>query len=215
MSSSTKRHHTEYSVCSAAIACTAFARRERLRSRLGETEVAHLALLDEAFHRADGVFDRHARVDPMLEVEVDRVDLQAAEAPVAGFGNVLRPAVRGRLAVRRADVAELGCEHRLGSIAVCERASNQLFVLAVAVGVGGVEEVCPGVEGLADGGDRLRFVHRPVQRGHRHAAEAERGDLQTAVAELSLLHRLPSLSSWIGRRVYLYNHAEPTRRTEP
>ncbi len=34
---------------------------DRLRRRLGEAEVAHLALLDQLGHRADGLLDRHLR----------------------------------------------------------------------------------------------------------------------------------------------------------
>ena len=55
-----------------------------LRRRLAQAEEAHLALRDELRHRADGVLDRHRRVDAMLVVEVDHVDAEALEAQVAG-----------------------------------------------------------------------------------------------------------------------------------
>ena len=135
---------------------------QRLRSRLGEAEIAHLALFDQALHRPDSVLDRHARIDAVLEVEVDDVDPEAGEALVAGLDHVVGAAIRGGLAVRRPHVAELAGEHGLGAIAVGERASEQFLVLAVGVGVGGVEEVCAGVERLADGGDRFGLVHRTV-----------------------------------------------------
>ena len=44
---------------------------DRLRRRLGEAEVAHLALLDQLGHRADRLLDRHLGIDPVLVVEVD------------------------------------------------------------------------------------------------------------------------------------------------
>src|SRR5262245_38418714 len=169
--------------------------------------MAHLALLDEALHRADGVLDRHARIDAVLEVEVDRVDLEPGEALVAGFDHVLRPAVRGRLAVGRTHVAELGRDHRLRAIAVGERAGEQLLILAVGVGIGGIEKIGTGVERLADRGDRLGLVHRPVEAGHRHAPQAQPGDLEPALAETSQLHRFCSF--WNGPRVYPYNPPEP------
>jgi len=57
--------------------------------RLTEAEIADLALLDQAFHGADRVLDRHRRVDAMLVVEVDHVDAEALEARVAGLDDVV------------------------------------------------------------------------------------------------------------------------------
>ena len=52
---------------------------DRLRARLGEAEVLHLALLDQLLDRAGDVFDRHVRVDAMLIEQVDAVGPQALE----------------------------------------------------------------------------------------------------------------------------------------
>ena len=57
-SCSTSRVHSEYSVCTAVIGCTAWARADRLRRRLAQPDVAHLALRDELGQRADGLLDR-------------------------------------------------------------------------------------------------------------------------------------------------------------
>src|SRR5207248_194229 len=63
------------------------------RRRLREPEEAHLAGVDQARHRADGVLDRDFRVDAMLVVEVDHVHAETLEALVARARHVLRSAV--------------------------------------------------------------------------------------------------------------------------
>ena len=56
---------------------------DRVRRRLGQAEVADLAGLDELGHGADGLLDRHGRVDPVLVVEVEVVDAEPLERGVA------------------------------------------------------------------------------------------------------------------------------------
>ena len=81
--SSGSRVQSEYSLCSAVIGCTACARRMRRRRRLGEAEVAHLALAHELGHGADRLLDRHRRVDAVLVVEVDVVDAEPLQRRLA------------------------------------------------------------------------------------------------------------------------------------
>ena len=76
ISSSTSRAHSEYSVCSAVMGWIFEARAQRLRSRLGQAEVAHLARFHQPRHRAHRVLDRHVRVDAVQVVEVDGVDAE-------------------------------------------------------------------------------------------------------------------------------------------
>ena len=73
-SSSGRRHHSEYSLCTAVTGCTACARRIVAGGRLGHAEVLHLAGLDELLDRAGDVLDGHVGVDSVLVVEVDGVD---------------------------------------------------------------------------------------------------------------------------------------------
>src|SRR5207249_5878383 len=80
--------------------------------RLGEAEVTHLAGAHQLCHRADSLLDRHARVDPVLVVEVDVLDAEPAERRVAGLTHILWPTVHaGPGPVRSAHVAELGGQH--------------------------------------------------------------------------------------------------------
>ena len=113
----------------------------RRRRRLGQSEVAHLAGLHELGHRADGLLDRRLRVDAVLVVEVDVVDAQALQRGVAGRAHVLRLAAdlpEARIFFL-ADVGELRGEKDLVAPAR-DGLADQLFVVADAVDVGGVEE---------------------------------------------------------------------------
>src|SRR5437763_1136475 len=75
---------------------------------LAEPEMAHLALLDEAAHRADRVLDRHAGVDAVLVIEVDRVDAEPLQADLARLLHVFGAAVDAIGAAGLAGLAEFG-----------------------------------------------------------------------------------------------------------
>ena len=159
------------------------------RGGLGEAEVPHLALLDQPGHGADGVLDGHARIHPVLVVEVDAVDAQPLEARLAGLRHVLGPAVDPGGAVRLPQVAELGGQHHPVALAP-EGPAQQLLVLPPAVHVGGVQEVDAQVEGAVDDRDGLRVVALAVDVGHGHAPESDGRDGQCALAECTLLHEI-------------------------
>ena len=46
-----------------------------LRPRLGQAKPAHLARIHQPLHGADGIFDRHLVINPVLEIVVDHIDL--------------------------------------------------------------------------------------------------------------------------------------------
>ena len=133
---------------------------------------------DELGHRADGLLDRHRRVDAVLVVEVDVVDAEPLQRGVAGRPDVLRAAVDAERRVPSlvALVAELGREHDLVA-AAGDRPADEPLVGERAVHVGGVEEGDAEVEGAVD---RARSTAASsagaVELGHAHAAEAEGGD---------------------------------------
>jgi hypothetical protein len=58
-----------------------------------QAEKSHLALLDKARHRADGLLDRHGRVDPVLVIEIDDLDAEPLQARLADLRDIGRPAV--------------------------------------------------------------------------------------------------------------------------
>src|SRR6266851_6750746 len=109
----------------------------RRRRRLGQTEVAGFARFDEVCHRADGLLDRDLRIDAMLIVEIDDVDLQPLQTRVALLEDILSIAAHAeKLVVRTAHIAELRCDHHVLAPAGY-RFSDQLLVAAVAVHAGG------------------------------------------------------------------------------
>ena len=54
-----------------------------LGRRLGQAEMAHLALAHEVRHRADRLFDRHLRIDAMLIIQIDDIDPEPLQRRVA------------------------------------------------------------------------------------------------------------------------------------
>src|SRR6185312_14214309 len=91
----------------------------------------------------------------------------------------------GRVAL--AHDAELGGQDHLVAFAL-EEAADQLLVVAMAIGVGGVEEIDAGGERGFQGRQRFRIVPWPIELGHAHAAETERGYRKAAAAERAVLH---------------------------
>ena len=153
----------------------------RVRSGLGEPEVAHLALLHELGHCADRLLDRRLEVDAVLVVEVDRVDAEALQRRLAGRADVLRLAADAEeLARRSAHVPELRREHDLVA-AAGDRLPDEPLVRAPAVHVGRVEEGDSELDRALDRRDRLTLVGGAVELGHPHAAEPERRDLEPLV----------------------------------
>jgi len=81
-------------------------------ARLGQAQVAHLALLHELGHRADGLLDLDLRVHSVLVVEVDVIDAQTPQRGLAALTHVRGVAADAEeLALLAAHVAELGSQH--------------------------------------------------------------------------------------------------------
>jgi hypothetical protein len=106
------------------------------RSVFGSSEVQHLPLLDEILDRTRHVFDRHARIDPVLVIKVDAVGPESLERGLDHFPDVLRPTVETTLLevetelCRDDDLVPDGLQ----------RFSNQVFVRERTVDFGGIEE---------------------------------------------------------------------------
>ncbi len=152
---------------------------DRARAGLGQPEVTDLAGLHQLGHGADGLLDRHLRIDPVLVVEVDVVDPEPAQRRLARLAYVRGVAAdQGRLAEPVGE-AELGGQHDLVA-ASGDGPSDQFLVVPGAVEVGGVQEGHPEVEGMVQGRDRLGVVRGAVAVAHAHAPQALRRDRQVA-----------------------------------
>ena len=66
---------------------------DRVRRRLAQADVAHLALFDELGHRSDRFLDLHVRVDAVLVEEVDVIGAEALQRALDRAAHVVGRAV--------------------------------------------------------------------------------------------------------------------------
>jgi len=154
-----------------------------LRARLAQPNKVHLAALDEPAHLADRILDRHAGVDAVLVIEVDRIETEPLQTGIAGLTHVFGAAVDAVGAAGVAGLAELGRDHEVIAPFPLQRAADQLLVLAPAIHVGAVEMIDPEIDRAMDQLDPGRVIARPVSAGQRHAAEPDRQHLRPVLAD--------------------------------
>ncbi len=121
----------------------------------------------------------------MLVIEIDGLDAQAPQAGFAGLAHIVGLAVHAADAriVGIAHDAELCGQHDLVALAF-DGAADEFFILVRAVDVGRVEKRDAKFERPVNGGDGFVVIASAVKLGHAHAAEAEGGDLETAVVRV-------------------------------
>src|SRR5215467_9491094 len=154
---------------------------------LAEAEMADLALLDEPRHGADGVLDRHVRVDAMDVIEIDHLDAEPLEARLAGDRHIVGLAVdAAALPAGSADVAELAGNEELVALAL-DRLGDQLLVDAGRIGVRRVEHGDAEVDAAMDGRDRFYVVGNAIVGAHAGAAKPD-GRYAQALSQLPILH---------------------------
>jgi hypothetical protein len=107
----------------------------------------------------------------VLVIKIDDLDAQALEARLARGDDEFRPAV-GELAATAADIAEFGRQHHAAAPPF-DRLADQLFIVARAVGVGGIEERDAAIERLVNKRNAFIVAARAVDAGKRHAAESD------------------------------------------
>src|SRR5262249_8153602 len=152
---------------------------------LAEAEVADLALRNEPRHGADGVLDRHARIDAVDVIKIDHLDAQPLEACLAGDRHVIGLAVdAAALAAGAAGVAEFAGDEELVAPAF-DRLGDQLLVDAGRIGVGRVEHGDAEVDAAVDGRDRLNIVGNAIVGAHAGAAKPD-GRYAQALSQLAI-----------------------------
>ena len=156
ISSSGSRVHSEYSVCSAVIGCTACARRIVAGAASDSPRWRTLPARDQLGHRADGVLDRHAR-DRRGAGSRDRCGRRRAAAakrrrPARTYSGLPLMPRNAPSAPRTLPnlVARTTSSRRSR-----DRAADQLLVRERAVHVRGVEEGDAEIERAMDRRDRL------------------------------------------------------------
>src|SRR5262249_25621039 len=105
---------------------------DTLRPRFAQPEKAYLALFDESRHRADGLFDRHGGINPVLVIEIDDLDAESLEAGLAGLGNVGRAAIDAVGTPRLACLAKFARDHDTVAPAL-QCPAEQFLVLTPAI----------------------------------------------------------------------------------
>ena len=136
---------------------------------------------------------RDARI--MKLVEVDIVGVQAAKGLLAGKPDELGLEFLGSLLVADAGrggvvevVAELGGDDHFMS-AVTHELGEHLFAVALAVGVGGIEEVDAEFQGLFEqAAARLFGDKAPPVGGHSPDTEANFGEEQVGTGKVAVFH---------------------------
>ena len=149
------RAHSEYSLCTAVIGCTAYARRSSVVVHLGQAQVADLALGDQLGHGADGLLDLRGLRRAVQVVQVDHVHAQPGQRRLAGPLDVAALAADDPLVSPPARSMPNFVASCTSSRRRADGPADQHLVVPGAVGVGRVEERHAEVERPVDGGDRL------------------------------------------------------------
>ena len=155
-----------------------------------KSEVLHLALLNQLFHRSRNVFDRHVGVNAVLIEQIDDIGLEALQRGLSDFLDMLWPTIQAGLfaGVRIKFEPELGGNHDFPTER-SESFAHEFFVRERAVNFGGVEECDAAFHGRSDDRDHLLlFSGRTVAKAHSHAAEPDSRDFQIAFSKFALLH---------------------------
>jgi hypothetical protein len=135
------------------------------RADLGQADVADVAGVHQLGDGADGVLDRHVRVEPRRAVDVDRLDTEALQrVRRRGLHRHRARIVSEPGAAGIALGAELHADRDTVAAALAQRLGDQQLVVAHAVEVAGVEQHDAGFARGGDGGKALLAVRRPIER---------------------------------------------------
>ena len=128
----------------------------------------------------------------MLVIQIDRVHPQALQTGFAGGSNIFRlatDAAQIRIGFV-ADDSEFGGEKNFVATVV-DGFADKDFVVAVAVDVGGIQEIDTKFDGAVNRGDGFGVVPWTVKFRHPHAAKPHGGKLWSVFAQLSRIHFSP------------------------
>jgi hypothetical protein len=156
--------------------------RELLRLDVREAHVPHLSLLAQLGQRPHGFLQRHVGVHSVELVDVDPLQPQAAQAPLASLVEVVRATVSVPLPGARSQEPALGRDHQVVRIGM-ERLGDQALAHLGPVRVRRVDEVDSQVDGASKDPLRGLGVGRIAPdpgAGDSHRPEAHPADLEVA-----------------------------------
>ena len=141
------------------------------RGHLRQSDVTEVAGSYQLGERADGFFDGSARVNAVVVVQVDHIDLQAVEAFFHAVVHIVAISAGPKaIGVGCRRNAELGRHKYLGP-AAAKQLGNEFLVLALAVDVRRVDHPHADVDRIMEGGERFRPIRGAVDAGQGHRAE--------------------------------------------
>ncbi len=136
--------------------------------------MADLPLFLQPLKRPHLILERHGGIDAVQLVQIDPLELEPTQAALAGGAQVRGLAVRRPLIRPGALESALRRDHQLWRIGG-EGFGDEPFAHLRAVGVGGVEEIDPQLQGAPQHGDRLGAVARltpDAAAGEAHRTKA-------------------------------------------
>src|ERR1700730_7781795 len=153
---------------------------------LAQSEVFHLAFLNEIPDCAGNVFNRYVLAHPVLIEQIDSVGVQALEGLIGDKADPFGPAVPSRRVVTVLPSKFRGDDqlvaHRREGLA------HYLFV-CLAVGLGRVKQRHAALNGCPDHLDGLIRTRGRAQAVRQpHAAKPDRRHFKTAISQIALLH---------------------------
>src|SRR6185503_19229430 len=134
----------------------------RRGSRFGQPDVPHLALANECRERADTILDWNLRIHSVQVEEVDHVGAETPQTLITRREDRARRSIslNSGAGLRRNDTA-LGGEDDAAAPGA-KAASDERFVVPLAVNRGGIEEGDAEVDRPVDRADRFLVIARPV-----------------------------------------------------
>jgi hypothetical protein len=162
---------------------------DRLRSGLGEPEMANQSSRDQLGHSTDSLLDRRRLIDPVEVIEVDVIGAETRKAFLERRANLVTLAQTDAAAT-----TELGREHHVGAMPGY-RAAHHLFTVAGPIDIRCVDERDSELEGARNGRRRVGVVGVPVDARETHRAESDCRDHRSVRAEAAMLH---GESSWVS-----------------
>src|SRR5438067_546630 len=151
---------------------------------------AHFAFANQLRHCADCLFNWRVRVNPVLIIEIDDIEIEPAQTSFASLLYIIglaADAAKLRLGWV-AQNSELGCDDDLFAMP-SQRAADQLFISVRSIHVRGIEKSDAELERARNCGERFFIIAAAIEVRHAHAAETDRRNARSASPKLSLFHK--------------------------
>src|SRR4029078_11597765 len=141
---------------------------------------------------------RHFRIDAMQLIQVDPAHLQTLQAFIHALLQIFRTTIRRPLTWARSSEATLRRDDQPLRIRM-ERFGNEQFARFRSIGISGVDQVYPELNGPAQDLERIRAIGGPTPNsftGDPHGSETEAIHRKIAAQFPNGIARPPSRCRW-------------------